>query len=171
MSAPSPSLHEARTDEEQLALVFTIETPDTGNEEQLFATVKRFEPILSVEISRLVPSFLGPLFRLQKVEVQRGSVTLWVLIAGGYELISHYDNFVKSLERLKTQIERILPDVLPGVRIVGRWMSIQPLRRRLSFSRLFQNPNLIIFVLASYLVLSQAFMLIVLLRILQRVFP
>lgn len=50
------------------------------------------------------PALLGVDFRLRKIEIRRGSVEFWVYVAGGFTLIPHYANFVRSLELLVAQI-------------------------------------------------------------------
>ncbi len=179
MSTPSrPShetAHETTSGEEEIAIFFSILTQKAEDEELLFVQVKQLQQTLSDEISSMVSALLGPLFRLQKIEIRRGSVEFWVYVAGGFTLISHYVHFVHSLELLAKQIQELLSSILSmflGVRITGGWWTpVRPKPRRFApFHQILQNPNLIILLMASYLILSHAFMLAVLVRILLKGF-
>jgi hypothetical protein len=130
--------------------------------------------MLSREISVQV-SALAPWFRFQEIEIRRGSVEFWVYLAGGFTLISQYDDFVRSLEVLVKQIQAMLHTVFsgrfPGISIAGGWTPVRPKRRRLAPSRILQEPrDLITLLMASYLILSHGFMLAVLVRIALKVF-
>jgi hypothetical protein len=108
---------------------------EAADEERIFNVLREAEPILLAEISAMVPSILGSLFRLERIEVRRGSVELWVVVAGGFTLVSQYADFVRSLELLHSQIIGFIRQLLAGqnvpqVTITGGWTSITTGRGR-----------------------------------------
>lgn len=123
--------------------------------------------MLSDELSRAVPGLLGSTFRLQRIDIRRGSTQIWVYVAGGFTLISQYADFVTSLELLLRHVQNLLRAVftgagLPEVTIAGGWTSAIPKRRRFE---LRVSQDLLTLLLAAYLIVSHALMLVVLLRI------
>jgi hypothetical protein len=135
---------------------------------QLFRVAKDFQQVLSDEISTMVSALLGTRFRLQKIDIRHGSVELWVYIAGGFTLISQYADFVRSMELLQTQIRNLLIGLfansgLSAVTITGSWMPVKRKPNRLASFRTSQD--FIMLLMASYLIPSHAFLLVVIVRI------
>ena len=116
----------------------------------------------------MVSALFGTRFRLQKIDIRHGSVESWVYIAGGFTLISQYADFVRSMELLQTQIRNLLIGLfansgLSAVTITGGWMPVKPKPNRLASFRTSQD--FIMLLMASYLILSHAFLLVMIVRI------
>lgn len=174
MSTTARPLHEAAPDEEQLELFFIVKPQNSEDELLLFRSLQEVRSLLGEEIAGLVPTLLGPLFRLEKIDVRRGSVVFLVYIAGAFTLISQYDDFVRSLGRLRDEIQAILYRALTrfsGVNITSGLKPLKPRRRRFpSFPIFHDSKDLITLLMASYLILSHGFMLVVLVRIAVKAF-
>jgi hypothetical protein len=167
MSTASRPLHKAGTNEEQLTLYFIAKTQNAEGDEQLFRVAKDAQQIISDEISSMVSVLLGPMFRLEKIDIRRGSVEFWVYLAGGFTLISHYDDFVRSLEVLQTQIRNLLIGLFAsrGLSLSitsSGWMPVRPKPHRLASFRTSQD--FIMLLMGSYLILSHAVLLVVIVR-------
>jgi hypothetical protein len=166
-------------DEEKLTLFFTIsvpqDAPEQVDDERLFFILREGESILGEEISRMVPAILGSIFRLEKVEVHRGSVTFWVVVAGAFTLLSQYADFVRSLELLHSQISNLIREFLAhqgiSVTVTGGWTPLSGVRGRFSFPSLRSSPEFITLLLVLYLVVSHAVLLSVFIRYVWRTAP
>jgi hypothetical protein len=178
MSTTSRPPHEATPDEEQHAIYFIIRTQNAEDEEQLFRAFTEAQQLLSDEISAVVSALLSPLFRFQEIEIRHGTVEIWVYLISGYTLISQYDDFRKGMERVINQIQLLLSRVVlyrfSGASVAAcGWTPVATKPRRLvpSRPRFFQDSkDLTTLLMASYLILSHAVMLAVLLRIAVKVF-
>lgn len=156
--------------EEEIAFFF-IATTQSGNDEPLLAIAQDGKQLLSDAISQFVPSILGSAFRLRKVEVRRGSVEFWVFVAGGFTLISHYSNFVRSLELFVSQVQSLLREFfstrgVPNVVITGDWTSLTSKPKR--FRSFHISQELITLLLVLYLIASHAVLLGLVVRIVWR---
>jgi hypothetical protein len=169
MSATSFTPQQAARHEEELVLYFIIRAERDEDEERLFAIAKDAEQQLSDRISSMVSAFLGSFARLRKVETERGSVYFWVFLATGYTVISQFPDFVRGLELLVAGIQNLLRELFLArgfseVIITGGWTPALGKRRtRLASFRISQE--LITLLLASYLIVSHAVLLVVLVRI------
>jgi hypothetical protein len=135
---------------------------------QLFRVAKDFQQVLSNEISSMVSALLGTRFPAPKDRHPTRERRVWVYIAGGFTLISQYADFVRSMELLQTQIRNLLIGLfansgLSAVTITGGWMPVKPKPNRLASFRTSQD--FIMLLMASYLILSHTFLLVVIVRI------
>ena len=151
--------------EEKLSLYFIVQT-ETVDDERIYNLLHEAESELAAEISSRVSAILGSLFRVERVEVRRGSVELWVVVAGGFTLISQYKDFVRSLELLHSQIANLIRDFLAHhniyVTIAGGWTPVSGIRgRRFGFglSSFRITPEFILLLLVLYLIVSHAVLL------------
>jgi hypothetical protein len=167
----SRPLQQTGPDEEQLALYFIVRTQNAEDDGQLFILAKDLQQVLSDEISSMVSALLGPRFRFQKIDIRRGSVEIWVYLAGGFTLISQYADFVRSMEVLQTQIRNLLLGLFSnrgfsGINIGAAWTPVRANKQPWFRLAPFRIPeNLLTLLMASYLILSHAFLLVVLVRI------
>ena len=156
-------------DEEELGLYFIVRTERDEDDERLLAVAKESEQMLSEEVALMLRAVLGPPFRLRKVEIRRGSVAIWFFVAGGYTLISQYPDFVRGLESIVSGIRDILRALFraqgfPEVNVTGGWTQASAKRRSPLASFRFSQ-ELITLLLVSYLIVSHAVLLVVLVRI------
>jgi len=166
-------------DEEKLTLFFTInvqrDAPEQVDDERLFFILRDAESILGEEISRMVPAILGSVFRLEKVEVRRGSVTFWVVVAGAFTLFSQYADFVRSLELLHSQISHLIHEFLARqgilVTVTGGWTPLSGRGSRPGFPFLRSSPEFVSLLLVLYLIVSHAVLLFVFIQYLWRTSP
>src|SRR5262249_10436460 len=84
-------------------------------ENQLWERARERKTILEGGISPMVGDILGPEYRVEKIELRRGSVAILVFIAGAYTAVSHYRHFVESLELLVSQIKKLLNELFADI--------------------------------------------------------
>jgi hypothetical protein len=104
LSTTSRPLHQVAPDKDELALFFLMRTQNPEDEEQLFRISKDLQQQLSEQISGIVTVHLGPKFRFQGIDIQRGSVEIWVYLLRAYTAISQYGDFLASLEKIQVQV-------------------------------------------------------------------
>lgn len=111
-----------------LSLRFILSVSDEkGYDEDLRGFLQKKRGELESEINEATKKFLGPQFEVRSITFPRGSVEILILIGTIYYAISHYKQFVESIELLTSQLEslftrRLLQHFEPlPISVYGTW--------------------------------------------------
>lgn len=160
MSSSITSSESQQSEQEEFGLYFLVGTNDPAADEVFRIIARDGHTRLSEELTGMIPAILGSTFHLQGIDIRRGSGRIVVYVAGGFNAISKYPDFVRSLELLRRQIEGLLREMfvsrgLQQLGLASGWTNLTTAkpRRREPFRAYW---GLLRMLLASLLILSCA---------------
>jgi hypothetical protein len=144
-----------------------------GNEnydEYLLGYGRETHQQLELEIANLVRQTLGPEFEVYNVRIEKGSITVWVVLSVLGTLfmgVSRYESFIKSVNLLMSQLKGLLGRFFgqapgnerrPPVTVTGSWEPsevVTTAHQALSHSKGIDSSQVVL----AYLLLSHAALL------------
>jgi hypothetical protein len=143
-----------------VGFVFTIETR-SDNDDKAWQLAQEFKKhIHDAVVTAIEANFRGA--SLGRFEIGRGSINIIVEVLGAYTLISHYDDFIKSLDTFARQVEeflRTLFELFPGMTVISGYSFMPPKTEKRSGlpNFLSWNRDVLLFMVVGYLIISHAF--------------
>ena len=140
MSTTHPVLDLPQSEQEEYGLYFIVGAHDrAGGDERAYYVAREMRPKLAEEPAKMIPAALGSSFRLQRIDIRRGSARIVVYISGDFTVIWKYPDFVRRLESLMRQIEGLLREMYESagyakVAMASGWTNLttsQPRQRAL----------------------------------------
>jgi hypothetical protein len=114
-------------------LRLTVTTGSENYDNDLFGYAREMHRQLEVDIDDAVQQTLGPEFEVRDVEVEKGSITVFVVLGTVGTLFlgfSRYESFIKSVNLLLSQLKGLLQRFFgqapgggtrPPVSVTGSW--------------------------------------------------
>jgi hypothetical protein len=105
-----------------------ITTPNEAEyDERLQSTLRELHDDLEGQVKRAVSEILGPDFEVSRIGVRKGSVSVLIVIATAYALVSQYKDFRESIKMLVSELAEVTRRLLrrtqiPQISVRGSWI-------------------------------------------------
>ena len=156
-----------------LRFVMTWQNEDWQRENKAWELLRETKPLLDDQIRETVRKQMGAEFSVRDVVLVRGSIEVVVIIGTVYYVTSKYKNFIESIGLLKSQLKGLIrghvdPQSIEPITMTDTWVPGPALASSGIGARRIASDDLTKILLLSYLILSHAALLTLLIWLIVR---